>query len=117
MAKNGGPPTYEVRPTDDLSTAGYLQIDRLRRSHHLLKHHEIPSTFRIHHRGNSPRVVIPSSQIWNLKIWSLPLLSDALISLIPIYGPWIIFSVVAFESAGVPLPGETILVGAALLAA
>ena len=44
-------------------------------------------------------------------------LSDALISLIPIYGPWIIFGVVAFESAGVPLPGETILVGAALLAA
>ena len=44
-------------------------------------------------------------------------LSDGLISLIPIYGPWIIFGVVAFESAGVPLPGETILVGAALLAA
>jgi membrane protein DedA with SNARE-associated domain len=44
-------------------------------------------------------------------------LSDALISLIPIYGPWIIFGVVAFESAGMPLPGETILVGAALLAA
>jgi hypothetical protein len=36
-------------------------------------------------------------------------LFDALISLIPIYGPWIIFGVVAFESAGVPLPGETIL--------
>jgi membrane protein DedA with SNARE-associated domain len=44
-------------------------------------------------------------------------LSDALISLIPIYGPWIIFGIVAFESAGVPLPGETILVTAALLAA
>jgi membrane protein DedA with SNARE-associated domain len=44
-------------------------------------------------------------------------LSDALISLIPTYGPWIIFGVVAFESAGVPLPGETILVAAALLAA
>jgi len=44
-------------------------------------------------------------------------LSDALISLIPTYGPWIIFGIVAFESAGVPLPGETILVGAALLAA
>jgi membrane protein DedA with SNARE-associated domain len=44
-------------------------------------------------------------------------LFDALISLIPTYGPWIIFGVVAFESAGVPLPGETILVGAALLAA
>jgi len=43
-------------------------------------------------------------------------LSDALISLIPIYGPWIIFGIVAFESAGVPLPGETILVAAALLA-
>ena len=40
-----------------------------------------------------------------------------MISLIPIYGPWIIFGIVAFESAGVPLPGETILVSAALLAA
>jgi membrane protein DedA with SNARE-associated domain len=44
-------------------------------------------------------------------------LSDALIGLIPIYGPWIIFGIVTFESAGVPLPGETILVAAALLAA
>jgi membrane protein DedA with SNARE-associated domain len=44
-------------------------------------------------------------------------LFDALIGLIPIYGPWIIFGIVAFESAGVPLPGETILVAAALLAA
>src|ERR1700693_4724163 len=44
-------------------------------------------------------------------------LSDALISLIPTYGPWIIFGVVALESAGVPLPGETILFAAALLAA
>src|SRR5580693_1738454 len=44
-------------------------------------------------------------------------LSDALISLVPIYGPWIIFGIVAFESAGVPLPGETILVASALLAA
>jgi membrane protein DedA with SNARE-associated domain len=33
-------------------------------------------------------------------------LSDALISLIPTYGPWIIFGIVALESAGVPLPGE-----------
>ena len=44
-------------------------------------------------------------------------LSDALISLIPTYGPWIIFGIVALESAGLPLPGETILVAAALLAA
>src|SRR5260370_31831020 len=44
-------------------------------------------------------------------------LSDALISLIPTCGPWIIFGIVAFESAGVPLPGETILVAAAHLAA
>jgi len=43
-------------------------------------------------------------------------LSDALISLIPTYGPWIIFGIVALESAGVPLPGETLLVAAALLA-
>jgi membrane protein DedA with SNARE-associated domain len=44
-------------------------------------------------------------------------LSDALIWLIPIYGPWIIFGIVALESAGVPLPGETIVVAASLLAA
>jgi membrane protein DedA with SNARE-associated domain len=44
-------------------------------------------------------------------------LPDALISLIPTYGPWIIFGVVALESAGAPLPGETILFAAALLAA
>jgi membrane protein DedA with SNARE-associated domain len=44
-------------------------------------------------------------------------LSDALVSLIPTYGPWIIFGIVALESAGVPLPGETILVASALLAA
>ena len=44
-------------------------------------------------------------------------LSDALIGMIQIYGPWVIFAIVAFESAGVPLPGETILVAAALLAA
>ena len=44
-------------------------------------------------------------------------MSDALISLIPTYGPWIIFGIVALESAGVPLPGETILVASALLAA
>src|SRR6202790_715198 len=44
-------------------------------------------------------------------------LSDAFISLIPIYGPWIIFGIVALESAGVPLPGETILIAASLLAA
>jgi len=44
-------------------------------------------------------------------------LSDALLSLVPSYGPWIIFGIVAFESAGVPLPGETILVASALLSA
>jgi membrane protein DedA with SNARE-associated domain len=44
-------------------------------------------------------------------------LSDALISLIPIYGSWIIFGIVAIESAGVPLPGETTLVASALLSA
>jgi membrane protein DedA with SNARE-associated domain len=44
-------------------------------------------------------------------------LSDSLISMIQVHGPWIIFCVVALESAGVPLPGETILVAAALLAA
>src|ERR1700674_3065153 len=55
--------------------------------------------------------------LWNhLKI-ELTFLSDALIRLIPIYGQWIIFGIVALESAGVPLPGETILVAAALFAA
>jgi membrane protein DedA with SNARE-associated domain len=43
--------------------------------------------------------------------------STSLISLVQVHGPWIIFVVVALESAGVPLPGETILVSAALLAA
>ena len=43
--------------------------------------------------------------------------SSALIRLIQVHGPWIICVVVALESAGVPLPGETILVAAALLAA
>jgi membrane protein DedA with SNARE-associated domain len=43
--------------------------------------------------------------------------SSSLIRLVQVYGPWIISVVVALESAGVPLPGETILVAAALLAA
>src|SRR5258707_14457209 len=43
--------------------------------------------------------------------------SSFLIRLIQVYGPWIISVVVALESAGVPLPGETILVAAAFLAA
>jgi hypothetical protein len=38
-----------------------------------------------------------SSRIWDLKRWSFTSLSDALISLIPIYGPWIIFGIVALE--------------------
>src|ERR1700739_3760116 len=42
--------------------------------------------------------------------------SNYLIGLIQAHGPWIICVVVALESAGVPLPGETILVAAALLA-
>jgi membrane protein DedA with SNARE-associated domain len=44
-------------------------------------------------------------------------LFDVLINLIPVYGPWIIFGLVALESAGVPLAGETILLTAALLVA
>jgi membrane protein DedA with SNARE-associated domain len=46
----------------------------------------------------------------------LAFVSSALIDLIQVHGPWIIAVVVALESAGVPLPGETILVAAALLA-
>lgn len=44
-------------------------------------------------------------------------MSETLVSLIQVHGPWIIFIIVALESGGIPLPGETILVGAALLAA
>ena len=43
--------------------------------------------------------------------------TSSLMRLIQVHGPWIISVVVALESAGVPLPGETILVAAALLAA
>ena len=44
--------------------------------------------------------------------------SSSLIRLIKVHGPWVISVVVALESAaGVPLPGETIIVAAALLAA
>jgi membrane protein DedA with SNARE-associated domain len=42
--------------------------------------------------------------------------SNDLIGLIRVHGPWTICVVVALESAGVPLPGETILVAVALLA-
>src|SRR5262249_2034721 len=44
-------------------------------------------------------------------------LSSFLIGLFQEHGPWIISVVIALESAGVPLPGETMLVAAALLAA
>jgi membrane protein DedA with SNARE-associated domain len=37
-------------------------------------------------------------------------------SLLVQYGPWAIFTLVALESAGIPMPGETILVSAAVLA-
>jgi len=47
----------------------------------------------------------------------LAFLSGSLIRLIQVHGPWVISVVVALESAGVPLPGETILVAAALLTA
>jgi membrane protein DedA with SNARE-associated domain len=40
----------------------------------------------------------------------------SLASLIAIYGYWAIFIVVMLESAGVPLPGETILVAASIYA-
>src|SRR5258706_3096850 len=55
-----------------------------------------------------------SRQSWKMDLASF---SIFLIRLIQVYGPWIISVVVALESAGVPLPGETILVAAALLAA
>jgi len=37
-------------------------------------------------------------------------------SLIVQYGPWAVFALVALESTGIPLPGETILITAAILA-
>jgi membrane protein DedA with SNARE-associated domain len=37
-------------------------------------------------------------------------------SLVVQYGPWAVFALVALESAGIPLPGETILITAAILA-
>jgi len=37
-------------------------------------------------------------------------------SLLVQFGPWAVFTLVALESAGIPLPGETILVTAAVLA-
>jgi membrane protein DedA with SNARE-associated domain len=37
-------------------------------------------------------------------------------SLLVQYGPWAVFALVALESAGIPLPGETILITAAILA-
>ena len=39
-----------------------------------------------------------------------------LATLLPVYGPWLVFAVVAIESAGIPLPGEMTLIAAALLA-
>jgi membrane protein DedA with SNARE-associated domain len=87
-------------------------------SHHPVKHHEISSTFRNPpSRQFAERAAVASSRIWNLKKMEFTSLSDVLISLIPSYGPWIIFGIVALESAGVPLPGETILIAGALLAA
>lgn len=37
-------------------------------------------------------------------------------SLLVHYGPWAVFALVALESSGIPLPGETILISAAILA-
>lgn len=37
-------------------------------------------------------------------------------SILSTYGYWAIFAIVALESAGIPLPGETMLVGAAIYA-
>jgi membrane protein DedA with SNARE-associated domain len=39
-----------------------------------------------------------------------------IVSILSTYGYWAIFIVVALESSGLPLPGETILVGAAIYA-
>jgi hypothetical protein len=54
MPKKGGPSAQtRYEPADDLSMVDYF--NRLRISHDPVKQHEISPTFRIHHRGNSPR--------------------------------------------------------------
>lgn len=40
----------------------------------------------------------------------------SIVDLIPAYGLWLLFAVVMLESMGVPMPGETALVGAAIFA-
>src|SRR6516164_3477616 len=64
-------------------------------------------------RSPSDRKVLPFGR----TKMDLASFSSSLIRLIQVHGPWIISVVVALESAGVPLPGETTLVAAALLAA
>ncbi len=44
----------------------------------------------------------------------MPLLSDELTLLLVTYGYWCVAGIIALESIGIPLPGETILVAAAL---
>jgi membrane protein DedA with SNARE-associated domain len=39
-----------------------------------------------------------------------------IVAILTTYGYWAVFTVVALESAGIPLPGETMLVGAAIYA-
>lgn len=47
----------------------------------------------------------------------MPLIDQAQIAaILSTYGYWAIFLIVALESAGIPLPGETMLVGAAIFA-
>jgi membrane protein DedA with SNARE-associated domain len=47
---------------------------------------------------------------------SLPALGPEITALIATYGLWVLFLVVALESAGVPMPGETALVSTAIYA-
>ena len=47
----------------------------------------------------------------------MPPLSDELTLLLATYGYWCVAGIIALESVGIPLPGETILVMAALYAA
>jgi membrane protein DedA with SNARE-associated domain len=44
------------------------------------------------------------------------LTQDQIVAILSTYGYWAIFIVVALESSGLPLPGETILIGAAIYA-
>jgi len=46
----------------------------------------------------------------------LAIVTETITGLLAVYGPWLVFTIIVLESAGLPLPGETTLIAAALLA-